>query len=149
MAFDSNRRRPGAPFLRYRLKHPNLLDRVERVLERDHAECFYYYGERGQADRGTTLRFASGPSGECVVQGLTKTARTTWPAGGLPCHSDHWVSNVFDRKLTLKTLEETLGLSAQVEFDAGVVRIPRAGSLCPKIRRRRASRLRRSRPARR
>jgi hypothetical protein len=40
---------------------------------------------------------------------------------GLPNYSDHWVSNVIDRKEFLDTLADTLGFAPKVDFNAGVV----------------------------
>ena len=41
---------------------------------------------------------------------------------GVTCaYSDHWVSNVVDRRGFLDTLEDTLGFVPKVDFNAGVV----------------------------
>ena len=39
----------------------------------------------------------------------------------LPAYCDHWVSNVRSRVGFLKTMEETLGFTPKVDFNAGVV----------------------------
>ena len=41
------------------------------------------------------------------------------PQGDLP--GDHWVSNVDSRKAFLQTLDDTLGFTPKVDFNAGVV----------------------------
>lgn len=39
----------------------------------------------------------------------------------IPAYSDHWVSNVIDRESFLQTLNDTLGFTPKVNFNAGVV----------------------------
>ena len=39
----------------------------------------------------------------------------------LPAYCDHWVSNVISRTGFLSTLEDTLGFTPKVDFNAGVV----------------------------
>ena len=96
----------------------------------------YYRGEKGDgdgADPGTVLRFLergeAGEGGEggeggtaCspLLPGLEPVAAIFAPAV-LPAYCDHWVSNVVSRVGFLQTLEDTLGFTTKVDFNAGVV----------------------------
>ena len=107
----------------YRAAHPALVDAFSEDVGGGQAcfDAFYFYGaeDAAAADDGTVLRF-HGRGRDGPVPGLGGIA-ATYPDGAVPAYSDHWVSNVSDRKLTLKTLKDTLGLVPKVEFDAGVV----------------------------
>jgi len=116
---------------RYRTLHPKLLlaepreyaDGV-RVLD----VLAYYAGEKGEseADPGTVIRFversgaADEGSGHLPLPGLSPVA-AEFECGVLPAYCDHWVSNVTSRLGFLQTLEETLGFTPKVDFNAGVV----------------------------
>ena len=76
---------------------------VLRFLERDEA------GEGGE-----------GAACSPLLPGLEPVAATFAP-GVLPAYCDHWVSNVVSRVGFLQTLEDTLGFTTKVDFNAGVV----------------------------
>ena len=52
--------------------------------------------------------------------GIEKVPATFDPSS-LPAYCDHWVSNVVSRRGFLDILEDTLGFSPKVDFNAGVV----------------------------
>mmetsp|Transcript_23147 Transcript_23147/g.52024 ORF Transcript_23147/g.52024 Transcript_23147/m.52024 type:complete len:689 (-) Transcript_23147:184-2250(-) len=93
-------------------------------------EVYAYYKEEEEADKGTRLRFVerrgnyaraegfSNPLG--VLPGL-EDVNAKFDGTSIASYSDHWVSNVKDRKRFLQVLEETLGFVPKVEFNAGVV----------------------------
>merc|ERR1740136_176256 len=115
---------------------------VTKVLE----VFAYYRGEKGgEADHGTRLRFVqtvpgSGTGGEvgdgngdndgdndndgegrfCALPGL-EPVHAVFDSTCLPAYFDHWVSNVVNREGFIETLEETLGFTPKVDFNAGVV----------------------------
>ena len=122
---------------RYEAHHPTLIKAPPlaytdgtRVLD----VFAYYRGESGvsEADPGTLLRFVErseggGGSEGCDEQsmplplpGLVPVAAEFEP-GAQPAYADHWVSNVVSRVGFLTTLEETLGFTPKVDFNAGVV----------------------------
>lgn len=77
------------------------------------------------ADQGTILRFiefgfdeSNNPCGAAL--GLIPV-EAVFDSTSLPAYCDHWVSNVFDRTEFLSTLENTLGFTPKVDFNAGVV----------------------------
>ena len=84
----------------------------------------YYEGEvrRTPADKGTVLRFVEIPDGDevYVLPGVEKVA-ATFDNSSVPLYSDHWVSNVHSRVGFLDTLNDTLGFTPKVDFNAGVV----------------------------
>jgi len=83
----------------------------------------YYRGEKGssEADPGTILRFIEGGGdGSWVLPGLRRVP-AEFESTSLPAYCDHWVSNVNSREGFLETLEETLGFTPKVDFNAGVV----------------------------
>ena len=89
-------------------------------------EVFAYYSAENPAvaDQGTVLRFVERATpGEVVLPGLQPVS----PAPHFPdpsvtsAYSDHWVSNVVDRTGFLDTLNDTLGFTPKVDFNAGVV----------------------------
>ena len=118
---------------RYAAKHPKLL--VEgapftysksgnfKVLE----VYAYYKGDvyTSDADTGTVLRFIERPTD--VAQSMLlpgfSSCKAEFSASLLdfPGYCDHWVSNVTSRLGFLQTLEDGLGFTPQVEFNAGVV----------------------------
>jgi hypothetical protein len=123
---------------RYQSLHPNLIHSYHQY-EKDDGGCtkvfqvFAYYcndpsEERDtpaskQPDKGTILRFVQvdGNRNEfCILPGLTKV-NATFDSVSQPAYCDHWVSNVFSRTEFLSTLEDTLGFTPKVDFNAGVV----------------------------
>lgn len=81
------------------------------------------------ADTGTVLRFLETPTdsvasddGTCPLPGLTPVGAVfASGASSSPVYCDHWVSNVFSRTEFLDTLQDTLGFTPKVDFNAGVV----------------------------
>lgn len=84
----------------------------------------YYKGDKcvSDADRGTILRFVEGDDvdGQWAFPGLEKV-EAKFDGMSLPAFCDHWVSNVVSRTGFLATLEDTLGFTPKVDFNAGVV----------------------------
>ena len=88
----------------------------------------YYKGDKviSDADEGTMLRFVekklshSSASKSCKLPGLVEVD-ATFDNTSLPAYCDHWVSNVVSRQGFLDTLEDTLGFTPKVDFNAGVV----------------------------
>jgi len=80
--------------------------------------------EVAEPDRGTLLRFIEYPEGAepALLPGL-EPVEAEFPGDAKKCkaYTDHWVSNVVDRVGFLATLEETLGFTPKVDFNAGVV----------------------------
>jgi len=111
---------------KYMEKHPKLLASEPkdypgaRILE----VFAYYKGETGSsdADSGTLLRFVEEKDGSdfWVLPGI-KAVEATFDKVSLPAYCDHWVSNVVSRRGFLDTLEDTLGFTPKVDFNAGVV----------------------------
>lgn len=100
-------------------------------------EVFAYYsgggttgGQKGGPDCGTVLRFVhrEGTFGsrpgfanpEGVLPGFSDV-NPQFDGTTIPAYSDHWVSNVHDREGFLQTLNDTLGFTPKVDFNAGVV----------------------------
>eukprot|EP01060_Flectonema_neradi_P009775 TRINITY_DN1697_c0_g2_i1.p1 TRINITY_DN1697_c0_g2~~TRINITY_DN1697_c0_g2_i1.p1 ORF type:complete len:672 (+),score=168.16 TRINITY_DN1697_c0_g2_i1:69-2084(+) len=93
-------------------------------------DVYAYYTKEGEADKGTVIRllertgvYSSRPgfaNPGAVLPGL-EDVHADFDGTSVPAYSDHWVSNVFDRKVFLKTLEDTLGFTPKVDFNAGVV----------------------------
>mmetsp|Transcript_80988 Transcript_80988/g.127521 ORF Transcript_80988/g.127521 Transcript_80988/m.127521 type:complete len:656 (-) Transcript_80988:321-2288(-) len=85
----------------------------------------YYVGEKceSDADPGTLLRFIEVPQDNAdawVLPGIEKIdAEFDGISPGI--YSDHWVSNVRSRTGFLETLDDTLGFTPKVDFNAGVV----------------------------
>jgi hypothetical protein len=123
---------------RYQSLHPNLIHSYHQY-ERDNSgrtkvfQVFAYYcndstGERDssaskQPDKGTILRFLEVDGSKnafCILPGLTKL-NAVFDSASQPAYCDHWVSNVFSRTEFLSTLEDTLGFTPKVDFNAGVV----------------------------
>jgi len=88
----------------------------------------YYTGEKLEtdADTGTMLRFIevleeeSAASDVWVLPGI-KRISAVFDGISQPAYCDHWVSNVFSRTGFLDTLNDTLGFTPKVDFNAGVV----------------------------
>eukprot|EP01059_Diplonema_ambulator_P011606 TRINITY_DN215_c0_g7_i1.p1 TRINITY_DN215_c0_g7~~TRINITY_DN215_c0_g7_i1.p1 ORF type:complete len:701 (+),score=316.45 TRINITY_DN215_c0_g7_i1:65-2104(+) len=136
-------------FKNYELKHPKLLVNKSLNKYRDSRHvtsngttkeldfgtftsfdvCAYYLAN-GEADLGTVVRFSSrtgafahkagfgNPQG--VLPGF-EDVPAKYDGTSIAAYSDHWVSNVLDRKSFLKTLEDVLGFTPKVDFNAGVV----------------------------
>jgi 4-hydroxyphenylpyruvate dioxygenase-like putative hemolysin len=91
-------------------------------------EVYAYYKDHGaeakerEADKGTILRFIQDPSVEntCHLPGLAPV-EARFEDNSAAAYCDHWVSNVFSRTEFLDTLEDTLGFTPKVDFNAGVV----------------------------
>lgn len=119
---------------RYQLLHPDLIHNY-REYKKDGIkvlEVFAYYQDheshapkketKKQRDIGTILRFieTEHPSSFCILPGLKKV-EASFDQSSQPAYCDHWVSNVFSRTEFLSTLEDTLGFTPKVDFNAGVV----------------------------
>jgi len=118
---------------RFKDKHPNLLAHGSSLTYEDEAgswvevlDVFAYYKAGGKdADQGTVIRFTErqqdGPA-PLPLPGLVPIAAEFCALSGTkPCFADHWVSNVFDREGFLGMLQDTLGFTPKVDFNAGVV----------------------------
>jgi len=90
-------------------------------------EVFAYYSSKdpSKADPGTAIRFIEFkddvshrflPGFESVDMKMIQ-----YPEKNFPAYCDHWVSNVHDRKGFLSTLNDVLGFTPKVDFNAGVV----------------------------
>jgi len=78
-----------------------------------------------EADQGTILRFVevssgTGSAGGCILPGI-QTVDAIFDEMSDAAYCDHWVSNVYSRTEFLTILEDTLGFTPQVDFNAGVV----------------------------
>jgi 4-hydroxyphenylpyruvate dioxygenase-like putative hemolysin len=125
----------------YKAKHPKLLahggvqtypgdsdDDYFKVLD---VAAYYQYtangelvGDRtGEADTGTVIRFVERGGQNFRAEFLPGLVpiEATFDRNSLPAYSDHWVSNVFNRTEFLDTLNECLGFTPKVDFNAGVV----------------------------
>jgi len=128
LGFSVSRQELDSICQRYREKHPKLvLTQAPLEYEQDGTrifEAYAYYAEDGQeADTGTILRFMDAPPDHedmCVLPGVRKVD-ATFDEVSLPVFCDHWVSNVHSRTGFLDTLNDTLGFSPKVDFNAGVV----------------------------
>lgn len=114
----------------YKSKHPKLCVCPDVLLFPGDApgmsmfEVFAYYKPGcSDPDTGTVLRFVQrAPSdAECALLPGLRGVPAEYSSLSVPAFSDHWVSNVFDRKQFLQTLEDTLGFTPKVDFNAGVV----------------------------
>jgi len=116
---------------RYEEHHPELLvaKSPQHYGDSNVLEVYAYYlpSRHGEvADKGTILRFVERPQREdaegpdFALPGL-ESVPAAFQKHTQPAYSDHWVSNVFDRQGFLDTLEETLGFTPKVDFNAGVV----------------------------
>ena len=106
------------------LEHRLSMPAAKKMLE----VYAYYKGKDGsEEDDGTLLRFIeivgkkeSDARNLCILPGLS-TVEATFDGTSYPAYCDHWVSNVVSRTGFLDTLEDTLGFSPKVDFNAGVV----------------------------
>merc|ERR1740138_1408250 len=116
-----------AIFERYKELHPKLLltESPQKHPGATVLEVYAYYkGEKqvSEEDRGTLLRFVEvhGPGRLDVLPGM-QPVDATFDATGVAAYCDHWVSNVVSRTGFLDTLNDTLGFTPKVDFNAGVV----------------------------
>jgi len=115
-------------FLNYKEKHPKLLrsDEVKVFESPDgvfkYFEASAFYLPDGPPDQGTVLRFIerSGSFSKTFLPGLSEVS-SAFPSDVFPSFNDHWVNNVHNRKQFLETLEDVLGFTPKVDFNAGVV----------------------------
>jgi hypothetical protein len=130
-------------YKRYKILHPTLLVEeymhgpwiynnsstyTTKVLE---VYAYYQNEKGGTVDTKTRLRFIqhddlddtcmnSGPLRPLPLPGL-QTIHATFDPTCMPAYCDHWVSNVISRTGFIETLEDTLGFTTKVDFNAGVV----------------------------
>lgn len=118
-------------FQRYQALHPDLITAdfesgavkyEEDGTETKILEVYSYYKNEkgGEVDLGTKLRFVQRANAEQILPGLTPL-EASFDKTCMPAYCDHWVSNVVSRTGFLDTLEETLGFTPKVDFNAGVV----------------------------
>jgi hypothetical protein len=124
---------------RYQLLHPNLIHTFEVHGDTKVLQVYAYYARHSRSsnedttvsddkyyepDRGTLLRFITVTGATqhkpCILPGLT-FIDAIFDEITQPAYCDHWVSNVYSRKAFLATLEDTLGFTPKVDFNAGVV----------------------------
>mmetsp|Transcript_66434 Transcript_66434/g.197704 ORF Transcript_66434/g.197704 Transcript_66434/m.197704 type:complete len:666 (-) Transcript_66434:70-2067(-) len=113
---------------KYRELHPKLLceGMPRQYCGAKVLEVFaYYQGEKFEtdADHGTLLRFVEPAPDGADLWVLPGTHRIEAKFDGVtqPAYCDHWVSNVFSRTGFLDTLNDVLGFTPKVDFNAGVV----------------------------
>mmetsp|Transcript_10558 Transcript_10558/g.19234 ORF Transcript_10558/g.19234 Transcript_10558/m.19234 type:complete len:789 (-) Transcript_10558:209-2575(-) len=133
LAFEATPGSLETIYQRYKEMHPKLLlptpifqyEGGTKVLE----VFAFYLGEKCQSepDVGTKLRFIESSSSSsastrasCVLPGL-QHINAEFDDSSQPAYCDHWVSNVVSRTGFLDTLEDTLGFTPKVDFNAGVV----------------------------
>ena len=135
LAFEVGRGSLDGIYKRYAAMHPNLIPEEYAMGARNYAsegrvfEAFAYYdGDKklvADADLGTTLRFVEpyGGKGAVVggIPGIVDVPASFPPSRSRPAYFDHWVSNVICRTGFLDTLEDVLGFTPKVDFNAGVV----------------------------
>jgi len=129
LAFEvSERGGVDALYERYAKLHPKLL-LDEQVQVYDNAKVLevyaYYKGEKilSERDDGTLLRFVEtlGPSAPIhALPGLVHVD-AAFSSNAQAAYCDHWVSNVVSRTGFIDTLEDVLGFTPKVDFNAGVV----------------------------
>lgn len=107
----------------YSKLHPKLLFGKHVYEDAKVLEVFAYYNkDKEEADEGTVLRFVERAAGKdaCVLPGLVPI-HADFDQPSFPAYCDHWVSNVYSRPGFLSTLQDTLGFTPKVDFNAGVV----------------------------
>lgn len=117
----------------YEALHPNLFHSYKEYDGSKVLQVYAYYqndplvetnfASSKKPDLGTILRFVEVDRKDscfCILPGLTKVD-ATFDSLSQPAYCDHWVSNVFSRTEFLRTLEDTLGFTPKVDFNAGVV----------------------------
>ena len=134
LAFEVNGGDVDSLFKRYQAMHPKLIpsefkDGAKVYGENGSAtkmlEVYSYYKDEkdGDADFGTKLRFvqkANADADQPVLPGFIPV-EASFDDTCMPAYCDHWVSNVVSRTGFLETLEDTLGFTPKVDFNAGVV----------------------------
>lgn len=129
LAFEANKGDIDVIQASYAEKHPKLLTPGGTLTYADGTRILevyaYYQGLTGQdaPDVGTILRFIEPPAGagaNFVLPGI-EPVEAAFDGVSLPVYFDHWVSNVLNRDRFLSSLEETMGFSTKVNFNAGVV----------------------------
>lgn len=118
---------------RYETLHPNLFHSYREYEQTKVLQVYAFYCGTSHVesdglsvkkpDTGTLLRFvefAGTDANFCILPGLTKTD-ATFDSVSQAAYCDHWVSNVCSRTEYLGTLEDTLGFTPKVDFNAGVV----------------------------
>lgn len=114
---------------KYRAKHPKLLVHQDKFSYEADDKTFYvvevyaYYSNKcpEEADLGTVLRFVESEGTGVLLPGLVAQAVEYSLGAKSAAYFDHWVSNVVDRSRFLATLEDCLGFTPKVDFNAGVV----------------------------
>lgn len=125
-----------AIYERYKSHHPKLVSNFEtfpRAETRNVVkilEVYAYYDRKDhenieldrKADKGTVLRFMQNlvERGDKILPGLVPQ-QAQFEEACFSAYSDHWVSNVFGRTEFLDVLQDTLGFTPKVDFNAGVV----------------------------
>jgi len=124
LGFAAPRGSLKAIFSKYQKLHPKLLlGGIRSYGSTKILEVFaYYVGEvrSSDADVGTLLRFVESQDTAQLLPGV-KHVEAQFDGISQSAYCDHWVSNVFSRTGFLETLEETLGFTPKVDFNAGVV----------------------------
>jgi len=116
---------------RYKRMHPKLLA-SSSIMEYPAdgfrlLEVFAYYKGAKQvsdADQGTVIRFLEldrNVNCKNIVLPGVAPCDASYDSSCLPAYCDHWVSNVLSREGFLDTLNDTLGFTPKVDFNAGVV----------------------------
>jgi len=124
---------------RYQAMHPKLLTedcQSGAIMYKEHGkvtrkilEVYSYYtnDKGGPVDKGTKLRFVQKVMTSSLDDGVGLILpglipiEATFDKTCMNAYCDHWVSNVISRTGFLDTLEETLGFTPKVDFNAGVV----------------------------
>lgn len=119
---------------RYEALHPLLIKDYKEYQEANVLQVYAYYAKHDntaersktfEPDRGTLLRFVQvkrGPAAyqSCILPGFA-AIDAMFDEESQPAYCDHWISNVHSRTEFLKILEDTLGFTPKVDFNAGVV----------------------------
>jgi hypothetical protein len=74
-----------------------------------------------EADEGTVMRFIEKTGDQTAPLPGFRRTRAEFATHHQASFFDHWVSNVMDRKQYLETLDDILGFTPKVDFNAGVV----------------------------
>jgi len=138
-------KRPGIAVLAFEIGATNSIDAVAAAYSAKHPklcaspsvltfpseapglslfEVFAYYQPGStEPDTGTIIRFVQRRdcAADCPLLPGLQSVAAQYSCLSVPAFSDHWVSNVVDRKQFLQTLEDTLGFTPKVDFNAGVV----------------------------
>jgi hypothetical protein len=114
LAFELSASDLHTVFSSYQKKYAKLLVTLD-IVEWESGRLFEAYAsylpDSNESDRGTMVRFLSSTSGgdlllkKIPVPGMTPVEKYV---DGFSAYSDHWVSNLFDRKKFLGTMNDTL-----------------------------------------